>query len=530
MFRIAGFSSAAAAVIVAALAATLWIFHQNGPRGFAQVVDRVQKSKTVSFVIKQKLGKQPELEAKMYIEGEQFRYEIPDILTVIVDANRHQGIELYPSVKVAKQMSLEGRLQAEALKDPIDRLRNLPKDIQDHVERLPDEKLNGLACHVYRVKGRIKEAVAWMIPDQFTLWADTKTGLPVKIRAQDENTSLTYEQFKWDEPLKADLFSLEVPMGYRLEELTPAVIQLGRIYYHQGWIELHSIQPDGQKHEVQFVPRPPNGPDTYVSDRAELSPDGRFLAMAYTHSTKEGLFPPYRVLLWDRTRPKEEPMEVYAKPEGELQFWQFSPDGQRLYVSWWQGIPGRKGPDGRYGADVVDLKTKAKKTLKLPKYKDADGKEKEMFFATAKADGQTYLVVGQGLYEATAEGELRRRLTAPEARIGHRSVRLSPDDKQAVYAITLPDKSQQLFVVSLASSETKELVAAGKFTDFRARWSPDGKRIAYTCRLFDPSHPPFYYGTETYLKLIDPSGSNVVTLLKEKVHPNGPSLELTAWR
>src|SRR5438552_12125539 len=103
MFRIAGLSSAAA-VIVAALTATLWVFHQNGPVGFAQVVERVQKSKTVSFVIKQKLGQKPELETKMYIEGEQFRYEIPDILTLIVDANRRQGIELYSGVKVAKRM------------------------------------------------------------------------------------------------------------------------------------------------------------------------------------------------------------------------------------------------------------------------------------------------------------------------------------------------------------------------------------------------------------------------------------------
>jgi len=153
-----------------------------------------------------------------------------------------------------------------------------------------------------------------------------------------------------------------------------------------------------------------------------------------------------------------------------------------------------------------------------------------MLFATATADGQTFLVVGQGLYEATAEGELGRRLTAPEARVGPRSVRLSPDGKQAVYATVLPDKSQQLFVVSLTRGEAKELVPAGKFTDFRARWSPDGKQIAYTCRLFDPSHPPFYYGAETFLKVVDPNGSNVVTLLKEKVHANGPSLELTAWR
>jgi hypothetical protein len=33
----------------------------------------------------------------------------------------------------------------------------------------------------------------------------------------------------------------------------------------------------------------------------------------------------------------------------------------------------------------------------------------------------------------------------------------------------------------------------------------------------------------TYLKLVDPDGANPITLLTQKVQPNGPSLELTAW-
>ena len=132
---------------------------------------------------------------------------------------------------------------------------------------------------------------------------------------------------------------------------------------------------------------------------------------------------------------------------------------------------------------------------------------------------------------ATADGKLVRSLSAPNVVVIPDSVRLSPDGKQVVYAtFHREDQSRSLFVVSLAGGEPKELVSAGKFTEVRPRWSPDGKRIAYSCRLLDPKNPPFNYGTETYIKLMDPDGANARTLLTKKVQPKETSLELTAWR
>ena len=507
MFRIARFGAAAAAVMLAVLAGAFWLLDRSASMSFAKMVENVKKAKSVSFVVKQKIGDQPELESKMFIRGNFIRYETPSE-TGIIHLDQKKGREL---------------------NWPIDQLRNLKEDAKDHMKSLGDEDVGGRKCHVYQIKGLAKSL--WFGGNQFKLWADAKIGLPVKIHFADDHTSVTWEDFIWDEPLNGDLFSLDDLKDRNGERPTPARVIPTRIYYQQGWTELHSVQADGETPEAQFVPRLPDSAETYDSAKAELSPDGCYLAMAYTHITDHGAFAPYRVLLWDRTQPKEAVIEVYARPEGELQSWRFSDDGKLLYVSWWQHLAGKEQADGRTGTDVVDLKTRAKQAVKLPTYKGADGKEQQAQFAAASADGQTILVVGQGLQTATADGKVVRSLTAPDVNVFPSSVRVSPDGKEAVYAtFHREDKSHQLFVVSLAGGEPKELVPAGKFTDVRPSWSPDGKRIAYTCRLLDPKNPPFNYGAETYLKLVDANGANASVLLTKKVQPKETSLELTAWR
>jgi outer membrane lipoprotein-sorting protein len=530
MFRIARYSGAAAALVAAVVAASLWLIDRTAQFTFAQVVDNVRRAKSVQFTLVQKVGNGPELKGEMFIQGDRFRYDIPDWVTWIVNGKERKGLELSPERKVARNLDFQGQQQAEAFKDPIDRLHNLKEDIKDSVERLPDEQWDGRDCHVYQVKGRIKNAPA-LLPDQFRLWVDAATGLPAKIVARDEHMYLRYDHFRWDQPLRDDLFSLQVPQGYLLEELTPAVVKPDRIYYQEGWIELHSIQPDGQNPEIQFVPNPMKGGEAYVADKTELSPDGRYLAIGYTHATSKGSFPPDRVLLWDRTQPREKPVEVYVRPNGELQSWQLAPDGRRLYVNWWEQLPGKRAGDGRSGTEVVDLGTGARQAVKLPMFRDIDGQEKTMRFAAASADAQTLLVVGNGLHVATNEGKVVRRLTPSDPPVRPDSVRLSPDGKAVLYTTDHYQLGYQLSVVPLTGGEPRVLVPAGGFTDLRARWSPNGKRIACTTRQLDPAAPPFYHGSETYLKVVDPSGSNAVTVLTRKgIPPAGTGLEIVAWR
>jgi hypothetical protein len=544
-YRLIRYSIVAMAAAAVVLAAFLWLIDRTASLTFAQVIENVRNAKAVRFVMTMKLGEHPrahsdggpsELKETIAIQGERVRVEIPGG-AIIVDMKAGKGIELNTIEKIAEKYDINSngkeKQPPEVAQNLVERMRNLKDEIKGNVDQLADEEIDGRKCRVYRVKSLPKDAANLLVPDQFKLWVDAKTGLPVRIEADDEHQAITYDHFVWDQPLDEKLFSVDVPEGYRSRGLSPAVVAPDRIYVGRPSLQLESLRPDGRDVQWQFLPRLAKLPNAYVSDKTEISPDGRYLAIAFTNTTDQGSFPPDRIYLWDRTKAKDTADEVYTGPGSELNSWQFSADGRRLYVQWWQPLHTQTQPEGRLGADVVDLNDKIKHELKLPTFKDAGGKEQTMRFMAASSDGRTYLVVGDGLQVADDQGQIERRLTpATGDPIVGGSVRLSPDDKQLLYVVSHPqDQSQELLVVPIAGGEPKSLVPRGQFTSLRARWSPDGKRIAYTCRSLDPKNPPFNYGTEASLITIDPDGTHAVSILTEKVDRSwGPTLELIGWR
>jgi hypothetical protein len=542
LFRYSVVAVAAAAVV---LAAFLWLIDRTASLTFAQVVENVRNAKAVRFSMTMKLGDHAraqthggpsERKETIAIQGERVRIEIPGA-AIIVDAKEGKGIELNTVEKIAEKYDFDSngkqKQPPEVNRNLVERMRNLKDEIKGNVEQLADEETDGRKCRVYRVKSRAKDAADLLVPDQFKLWVDAKSGLPVRIEANDEHEAITYDHFVWDQPLDEKLFSLDVPSDYRLRELKSAVVGADRIYVGRPSLEIKSMRPDGSDEQLQFIPRLAKLPNSFASGKTEISPDGRYLAIAFSNTTDHGSFPPNRIDLWDRTKAKDTADEVYSRPGSELDSWQFSTDGRRLYVQWWQPLHKQTQPDGRLGAEVIDLKDNSKHELKLPNFKDAAGNEQTTRFMAASSDGHTYLVVGDGLQVANDQGQIERRLTpATGDPIVGGSVRLSPDDKQILYVVSHPkDQSHELFVVPVGGGDPTSLVPAGKFTDLRARWSPDGKRIAYTCRSLDPKNPPLNYGTEASLITIDPDGDHAVTVVNEKVDRAwGPTLELIGWR
>ena len=64
--------------------------------------------------------------------------------------------------------------------------------------------------------------------DEMKVWVDPTTGLPVRIRIagafsrdRTDESFLDFDEFVWNEPLEANLFSLEIPKGYTIKDDRP---------------------------------------------------------------------------------------------------------------------------------------------------------------------------------------------------------------------------------------------------------------------------------------------------------------------
>jgi outer membrane lipoprotein-sorting protein len=238
MFRIARYSGIAAAVAsVAAIIGWLILMDRTASLAFADVIEKVKNAESVSFVTKIPTiirgTKRSDLKQKFYIRGDSYRMEIPSdqegaevppdappILSVMLaDLKQKKAILLDYTTKTAKNISADVQRWQElnkALADPIKQLRGL-KD--SDAERLPDEDLNGKKMQVYRLnKKDIFLGLTAGPADTVKLWVDPKTGLPAKIRVDNDQTYCVFEDFTWNPPLDPAMFKLEVPEGFTVKE------------------------------------------------------------------------------------------------------------------------------------------------------------------------------------------------------------------------------------------------------------------------------------------------------------------------
>ncbi len=522
MLRVTRVGGAAAALAIGLLVAVFFLSGLGSSFTFADVLDKLERAGSVHFVAKLAIEGQATQESKLWIQGDIVRTEPTNEVALVVDTRRRQGLQLDLVRKKAEQLDFEGQISADEFKDPIDELRSLKDQEGVKVTQLGDEMVGERLCHVYRVEG----AKALRMQGDWQLWVDPATALPVQMQIGGPKSSMTFEQMVWDTQLDPSLFSLTPPAGFELMRPIAAKQESGRIVYHIG-SDVFSVRPDGTDQERQFAPAS-EGAGLYVTDKAELSPDGRYLAIAFPSVREGAVVPPERILMWDRTRPEASPREVYAAPGAELSHWRFSADGKRLYVAWWKKLADKNWPHGM-GAEFIDIASGARTELKLPTYTTANGEELPSEFADVAPDGQTYLVAGQHLQLLTAEGQLLRTLTAGESFVDARSVRYSPDGQHVLYATSQRSLGYRLCQTAIAGGEPTVLVAEGRYAGFRARWSPDGRQVALSCRKYAPNHPR-RFGSEAYLMVIQADGQGLETLLKENVDPNAKSFELTGWR
>jgi Tol biopolymer transport system component len=229
-------------------------------------------------------------------------------------------------------------------------------------------------------------------------------------------------------------------------------------------------------------------------------------------------------------RPLDDPKAtaVCLEVEGDHVCW--SPDGRQLLVVSYEG--------DALQHQLVDVRTKAAKSLKLPEVKAAaDAKGLVGHVVTDwSPDGQWFLTTcftgseneDCKLYRVKHDGSEVRRIGAVEFGMFGR---FSPDGKSVLYLGKREKDQEALFVIEVARGKPRQVSQElnGRFDDLGYCWSPDGKRLAYVWNN-SPEDRAEGQETETFLMAVDADGRNQATILSEKSTFGGFTVRAPNWR
>ena len=189
------------------------LLDRSGSRAFAQLIERMRAAGSVQFRTSVKFGHRPAQTGRMYLEDKRMRLEQFDgNLVSIGDFDRGQAVLLDMRGMQFREMDLDRGMRG-ALRQPHCSIASGQLG-RRHV--VGQERLEGRLTSVYRLDHvdllGIKGDAETMV------WIDVASELPAQIVIRDTDpkhpTEFRFEDFVWNEPLDADLFSLEIPAGF----------------------------------------------------------------------------------------------------------------------------------------------------------------------------------------------------------------------------------------------------------------------------------------------------------------------------
>ncbi len=211
-FILAGLA-ATAAVLVLVAGSLVWLDH-SGSRAFAAMVDKVKAANTVRFAMFMQFGFGPEIKGAMYLEDDHLRQEQFDgKLVEVADLGQKKAMFLDMPGKIAQSLVVDAKLAGQ-FANPIDQLRHARSG---EAVKIGEEFLDNHLTRVYRLPK--VDLLAIKGNGEMLVWIDSESGLPAKIVIRDTDprnpSEFRFEGFVWNEPLSPELFSLQIPAGFR---------------------------------------------------------------------------------------------------------------------------------------------------------------------------------------------------------------------------------------------------------------------------------------------------------------------------
>ncbi len=208
------FAKIAAALIVIA-AVFIGLHFAGSPFGttptFAQVIQPILNARTASLdIVIGSQENQPVIHDD--VMGSRIRRTVSGVAgrDIIIDFEQQKLLTIDHGKKTAVYIGLSGlpdlKNYVELLRDTITRLQNKPSF---HVEDRGLEEIDGKAYIVFVASGD---------NDTVTVWADSKTALPVRIEQKTPNMLIACDNLQFDVAFDESLFSMEAPDGYTVQD------------------------------------------------------------------------------------------------------------------------------------------------------------------------------------------------------------------------------------------------------------------------------------------------------------------------
>ena len=203
---------AAAAVIVVAVVIGLQ-FVGGSTVTFAQVIQPILNANTAVLDIIIGVDEPNTPVIHDMVMGSRIRRTMSNIAgnVSIIDLESGRILNLTEAKKEAVYIDLKG---LPSMPNYMDQLRSVIVQLQDSphfvVEDLGTRDIDG------------RKAVGFLAKhprSEITIWADAKTGLPIRIDQKDGQMIVIAKNMQFDAPMDEALFSMEVPEGYKLQQM-----------------------------------------------------------------------------------------------------------------------------------------------------------------------------------------------------------------------------------------------------------------------------------------------------------------------
>jgi hypothetical protein len=149
------------------------------------------------------------------VKGSRIRRTVSDREdVVIIDLDNGRMLTLDPENKGAAYVDIQGPVQ-----EGTGSYVGLVREIVTRLNGRPDLPVKQLGWRM--IDGR--EAVGLEVSEdntQLTIWADSRTALPVRIEVQQGQSFTILKNIEFDVPVEDSLVSMDVPAGYALHETT----------------------------------------------------------------------------------------------------------------------------------------------------------------------------------------------------------------------------------------------------------------------------------------------------------------------